>query len=65
MVVQARILAFLETLERDSVIVTHAGPIRMIRGALLGLGREETLKYHAPHSGVLRFSAGAETFFGE
>ncbi|HEX3808418.1 MAG TPA: histidine phosphatase family protein [Rhizomicrobium sp.] len=63
--VHARTADFLSGIKRDSVIVTHAGPVRIIRGILLGLSQSETIQYHPPHHGVLRFADGGEAFFGE
>ena len=60
----ARVGRFLETLTGDAVIVTHAGPARMIRAHYLGLSPQETLDYYPPHAGIVRLSAGAETAFG-
>jgi probable phosphoglycerate mutase len=61
---QARVGRFLDTLTRDSVLVTHAGIIRLIRGYVLGLSRAETLEYHPPNAGFLRLSGGTEAAFG-
>jgi broad specificity phosphatase PhoE len=63
--VHARVGQFLATLARDTVIVTHAMPSRMIRSHHLGLSPEETVRYEHPHAGILRLGAGAETWFGE
>jgi len=63
--VHARIGAFLSGLARDAVIVTHAGPLRMIRAHLLGLSREATLDYHPPNAGIMRLSGGSEAWFGD
>jgi broad specificity phosphatase PhoE len=63
--VHARVGQFLGTLTRDTVIVTHAMPTRMIRSHCLGLSPEETVRYEHPHAGILRLSAGVETWFGE
>lgn len=63
--VHARVGAFLGELARDAVIVTHAGPFRLIRAHLLGLSREAALEYHPPNAGIMRLSAGTETYFGE
>lgn len=62
---EVRIAAFLATLTRDAVLVTHAGPLRLIRAQLLGLSREATLEYHPPNAGIMRLSGGTETYFGE
>lgn len=63
--VHARVGAFLQTLRSDAVLVTHAGPLRMIRSHLLGLTREAALDYHPPNAGIVRLCGGSETYFGE
>jgi broad specificity phosphatase PhoE len=63
--VHARVAEFLATLARDAVLVTHAGPSRLIRAHLLGLSREAALAYHPPNAGIMRLSVGTETYFGE
>jgi probable phosphoglycerate mutase len=60
-----RVGVFLGTLTGDSVLVAHAGTLRMIRSHLLGLSQIATMEYHAPNAGILRLSGGAETYFGE
>ena len=56
---------FLNTLTRDSVIVTHAGPVRAIRGHYLGLTSDDVLSYETKHAGIMRLSAGTEAYFGD
>lgn len=63
--VHERVGRFLEGLARDTVIVTHAGPLRMIRMHLLGLSRQAALDHHPPNAGIMRWSAGTEAYFGE
>ena len=63
--VYERVGRFLETLSRDSVIVTHQVPARVLRAHYLGLTSEQTVRYEQPHGGIMRLSAGAETLFGE
>jgi broad specificity phosphatase PhoE len=60
----ARVGRFLDTLTRDSVIVTHAGIIRLIRGRVLNLSRSGMLDHHPPNAGILRLAAGTEAAFG-
>lgn len=61
-----RVGQFLQTLSRDSVLVAHAGTIRMIRAHMLGLAHDEaTIQYQSSNAGILRLSARSETFFGE
>jgi broad specificity phosphatase PhoE len=63
--VHARVGRFLETLTRDSVIVTHAGTAMVLRAHVLGLSPREALGYHMPNAGLLRLSNGSEARFGE
>ncbi len=56
---------FLPTLTDNAVIVTHSGPMRMIRAHYLGVAPQDVLDYKPPHAGILRLSAGNETYFGE
>ena len=60
-----RVGAFLETLTRDSVIVAHAGTIRMIRANVLNLSRDEAMLFHTSNAGILRLSNGGEAHFGD
>jgi broad specificity phosphatase PhoE len=61
----ARVGRFLQTLSGDAVIVTHAWSARMIRAHYLGLPPEDTVRYDAPHAGILRLFQGTETIFGD
>jgi broad specificity phosphatase PhoE len=61
----ARVGRFLANVSGDAVIVSHAGTMRMIRAHALGLSKEATMEYHPPNAGILRVSAGSETYFGE
>ena len=61
----ARVGRFLATLSGDAVIVTHAWSARMIRSHYLGLPPEVTVRYDAPHAGILRLSQGTEAAFGD
>ncbi len=63
--VHARVGEFLKNLTRDSVIVSHAMPTRMVRSHYLGLSPEKTIRYEHPHAGMMRLSAGSEAYFGE
>jgi len=61
-----RVGHFLGTLTRDSVLVAHAGTIRMIRAHMLALPHNEaTIEYQSSNAGILRLSRGGEAFFGE
>jgi probable phosphoglycerate mutase len=60
-----RVGQFLETLTHDSVIVAHAGTIRMLRAHMLDLSHEAAVEYHASNWGILRLSPSGEAFFGE
>jgi broad specificity phosphatase PhoE len=62
--VHARVGHFLDTLGRDAVIVTHQIPARLIRAHYLGLTPEDAVRYEQPHAGIMRLSAGTETYFG-
>ncbi len=61
----ARIGRFLAALTRDAVLVTHAGPIRMIRAHVLGLPKDAAMEYHPRNAGILCLSGGSETYFRE
>jgi broad specificity phosphatase PhoE len=63
--VYARVGDFLNTLRRDAVIVTHQVPARLIRAHYLGLTPEVAVRYEQPHAGIMRLSAGTETYFGD
>ena len=60
----ARVGEFLATLERDSVIVTHQVPARLIRAHYLNLAPQDSVRYEQPHGGILRLSGGGEAMFG-
>lgn len=62
--VHERVGRFLEALTRDSVIVTHFGPARMIRAHYLGLASADVAKWRPAHAGIMRLSAGTEAYFG-
>ena len=57
----ARAAAFLESLADDTVVVTHAGPLRMIRAHYLGLPRGAILDYQPLHAMVVRLTDGTES----
>ena len=59
-----RVGRFLVGLARDSVIVTHQIPARLIRAHYLGLSPEDAVRYDQPHAGILRLSGGTEAHFG-
>ena len=63
--VHERVGRFLDTLTRDSVIVSHQIPVRLIRAHYLALTPEEAVRYEHPHVGIMRLSGGSETYFGE
>jgi probable phosphoglycerate mutase len=60
-----RVGRFMAGLTRDSVIVSHAMPVRMLRSHVLGLSPEETVRYEHPNAGLLRLSQGTEAYFGK
>ena len=61
----ARVNDFLETLTRDTVIVSHGGTVRMIRGALLRLSNDDILSFAPPNSGIIEISRGRERMHGQ
>jgi broad specificity phosphatase PhoE len=63
--VYERVGRFLGTLKRDSVIVTHALPVVMLRAHCLGLSPEQAMGYHMANAGVMRLSQGTEALFGK
>jgi probable phosphoglycerate mutase len=63
--IHARTGQFLETLKRDSVIVTHAGTVLVLRAHYLKLSPDGALGYHMPNAGLLRLSMGTEAMFGD
>lgn len=62
--VHARVGRFLETLTRDSVLVSHALTSLVIRAHYLNLSPEQAISYHMPNAGILRLSMGTEALFG-
>jgi probable phosphoglycerate mutase len=63
--VHQRVGHFLATLTGDTVIVSHSGPVRMLRAHYLGLAPGAILDYKPLHAGIVRLSAGGEAHFGE
>ena len=61
--VHARIGRFLASIKHHAVIVTHGVTARMIRGHYLGHSPDQMLEYEMPNAGLLRLSAGTETYF--
>jgi broad specificity phosphatase PhoE len=59
-----RVGRFLLAVVRDSVIVTHALPVIMLRAHYLGLSPAQAMGYDMGNAGVLRLSAGTEARFG-
>jgi probable phosphoglycerate mutase len=59
-----RVCRFLETLTRDSVIVSHGGTVRMIRGALLKLSNGDMLSFEPLNTGIIEISGGRERLHG-
>ena len=62
--VHERIGRFLADLSTDSVIVTHALPVTMIRAHYLGLPPREAMGFNMGNAGLLRLSSGAEALIG-
>ena len=63
--VHDRVGRFLKTLSSNTVIVTHGGTARMVRGHYLGLSPEDILRYNARHAGIMRLAQGTEAYFGD
>ena len=61
--VTARLVAFLETLTRDTVIVSHGGVSRVLRGHLLGLPHDEITELKVPQDKVMRVAGGTIAWF--
>jgi probable phosphoglycerate mutase len=55
-----RVGDFLAALSGDAVIVSHTGPIRMIRAHYLGLSPGEVLAFEPQHATIIRLAAGTE-----
>lgn len=60
----ARAVAFLHSVQRDTVVVSHGGTVRMIRGALLKLDNDEIVGFAALNAGVIEISAAGERLHG-
>lgn len=60
-----RVSGFLETLTRDTVVVSHGGTVRMIRGALLRLSNDDILSFAPPNAGIIEISRGRERMHGQ
>ncbi|MBI1213013.1 MAG: histidine phosphatase family protein [Alphaproteobacteria bacterium] len=60
-----RVRGFLETLTRDTVVVSHGGTVRMIRGALLKLSNDDILAFAPPNAGIIEISRGRERMHGQ
>jgi probable phosphoglycerate mutase len=60
-----RVGKFLQTLERDVVLVTHMLPALMIRAHYLGLTPQQTIGYQMGNAAILRLSAGTEAYFSD
>jgi probable phosphoglycerate mutase len=58
----ARTAAFLSTIERDTVIVTHGNVSRVLRGLLLGLDRRAVPKLEVPQDTLWRYAGGTGTW---
>ena len=58
----ARVCAWLGAVERDTVVVSHGGPMRCIRRHVLALDDAATDQLRAPQDLVLRIEGGALTW---
>ena len=61
----ARVKDFLKTIDRDTVIVSHGGTVRMMRAALLNLNVGDMFAFTAPHAGLIEISRGRERMHGQ
>ncbi len=58
-----RVAEWLETIERDSVVVSHGGVSRVVRGHLLGLDQREIPMLKVPQDQVMAVSNGHLRWF--
>jgi broad specificity phosphatase PhoE len=58
-----RVCGWFESVEQDTVVVSHGGPMRCIRRRLLGLDSEGALQLDAPQDKVMRIENGALSWF--
>ena len=58
----ARVVAWLQELERDTVVVAHGGIMRVLRGHWLGMQPKEFVRLDVPQDKVLVLTAGAEAW---
>jgi broad specificity phosphatase PhoE len=58
----ARVGAWLASVKRPTIAVSHGLTGQVLRGVYAGLAREETLALPKPQDGVYRLSGGAVTF---
>ncbi|MBV9571735.1 MAG: histidine phosphatase family protein [Alphaproteobacteria bacterium] len=56
-----RVGDFLASLEKNAVIVSHAGTVRMIRAHYLQLPTDAVLAFQPLHATIIRLTAGTET----
>lgn len=56
----ARVVAWLQDIPGDTVVVAHGGVMRVLRGHWLGLPPVETVKLEVPQDKVLVLTAGRE-----
>ncbi len=54
----ARVVSWLETLDRDTVVVSHGGVMRVLRGHLLGIDPQEIPHLNVPQDKVLVLRRG-------
>jgi len=57
--VRARVLPWLDAIDRDTVVVSHGNISRTIRGIVLGLDKAAIPKLEVPQDKVLRLMGGA------
>ena len=56
---QVRVAAWLDSLEQDTVAVTHGGVSRVARGAILGIETHRVPFLEAPQDAILKLTDGA------
>lgn len=60
----ARVRALYEELTADTVIVGHAGSVRVLRGLALGLPREEMMSFYPENAGIIVIQDSRESRHG-
>jgi broad specificity phosphatase PhoE len=58
-----RVCEWFDAVERDTIVVSHGGPMRCIRRRLLGLDQDGALRLDAPQDKVMRILDGELTWY--